>query len=227
MKVCPSGDGELVGKSKWILAGCAAAVFVALLIADASKPGDPDPNNGASGTPSPYGQDVADAETQMRCAAARQIPPLEAEALVRALETYVIEHGTGSSLDLLDACPKVALRMMRAQERLLAAQKASRALKEQKSPEPAPPDPEQGALNAKAVRLFGAVADDTGYGYGEGTTLGFGEAKDLALLMLSHCEDVAGGVTTWEDLVDEDVSVGASPADAREMYGYVREYLCP
>jgi hypothetical protein len=82
-------------------------------------------------------------------------------------------------------------------------------------------------LTPEDVRRLGAVADETGYGYGPGTTLPYDAAYDLALGLTAVCESVASGETSWSDQVLVDVGDGAPVDDAITFNGYLEDDFCP
>lgn len=74
------------------------------------------------------------------------------------------------------------------------------------------------ALDAALVQQLIAVANETGYGPAD---------EAFADVMTVVCRDVASGHTTWDEVIAQDVADGASKADAKRLYTFVRDQLCP
>ncbi|MGY1737015.1 hypothetical protein [Geodermatophilus sp. SYSU D00684] len=77
------------------------------------------------------------------------------------------------------------------------------------------------------IRQLGAKADATGYGLSPGTPLPFDQAQNFAAIMVSVCDKVTSGQTTWSAQIAEDVAARAPLADSQEMNGYLRDVFCP
>lgn len=75
------------------------------------------------------------------------------------------------------------------------------------------------------VLALGWMADSTGYGLSPETPLSFEQATDFAYAIILRCDDAALN-DNWEDLIAEDVSMGAPESQARKMNAYIRDEYC-
>lgn len=74
------------------------------------------------------------------------------------------------------------------------------------------------ALDAALVQRLIEVANDSGYGPAD---------ESFANVMAGVCRDVESGHSTWDEVIAQDVADGASKADAKRLYVFVRGQLCP
>lgn len=81
-------------------------------------------------------------------------------------------------------------------------------------------------VTEEMVVTLGRIADATGYGLSPGTPLSYEQAQLFAAAIVTVCDDVADGNTTWADQTRRDQLDGAPTAAARQMNTYLRVQFC-
>lgn len=76
------------------------------------------------------------------------------------------------------------------------------------------------------VCALGEVQDKASYGMGNRATT-FAERAGLATVIISDCEDVANGYTTWTEVIADDVLDGAPRSDATTFNTHLERVFCP
>ncbi|QYA98991.1 hypothetical protein KZO11_38295 [Streptomyces anulatus] len=77
------------------------------------------------------------------------------------------------------------------------------------------------------VQQLAAVGQVNNYGLSIEKPMTEFEKQGLAIGQMMNCQDVNAGDRTYEELMQEDMSTGATWKQVSEMYGFLEESFCP
>ena len=82
-------------------------------------------------------------------------------------------------------------------------------------------------LPRSVIVQLGQVADLYGYGLGPGTALSYHQSLNFAYGLSVVCDEVRSGRSTFQDSIQDDISMGAPASDARGFNRYLQQTFCP